>query len=372
MNTPLISSMKAFLRLGYHYMQVGSLFRGFNSPSYTQGMTKCKSKGSQFLDYLYLFFVLRMLPTNYHLFRFDAKPRKQFREYIDEPSSLSLRHKLYAHLWDDAYSSLVNDKYVFHCVSQYHHLPVPRIHGVFRKGNFVAADGEGNAVQGEVDRKVVLKPVRGMQGKGIYFVNLNDISSSSGGARRNALPDGFREASLATDFVVQEFIRQHPLLDEINPHSLNTIRIITLLTGENQAEPVAAMLRTSSDKLPVDNFSTGGIVIGIDMETGNLNREGFLKNPYGTTVASHPETGRRFSDIQVPFWKELKEVAVRAQEIFCQLKSIGWDFAISESGPVLIEGNIEWGTAGIQAATGGLLNTRNRELFARWGLRFYE
>lgn len=368
----MLATLKYLLRLSYHYLQVGSLFRGFNSPSYNQERTKLKPKVSQFLDYLYLFFVLRVLPNNYHLFQFDTKPRVRFREYMDEPSSPSLRHKLYVHLWDDAYSSLVNDKYVFHCMCQQHKLPVPKLYGVIRKGNFVPADRELPAVQRGDDKKIVLKPVRGMQGKGIYFVNIQDISDLSGETCACALPEGFREASLNTDFVVQELIRQHPRLDEVNPHSLNTVRIITLLTSENKAEVLAAMLRTSSDESPVDNFSTGGIVVGIDMDTGNLSPAGFLKIPYGTTVTSHPVTGRQFSDFQIPYWQDLKDVAAKAQQVFYQLKAIGWDFAITQDGPVLIEGNIEWGTAGIQAATGGLLSPKNRQLFAQYGLRFYE
>jgi hypothetical protein len=372
MNSPLLAIIKSFLRLSYHYIQVGKLFQGFNSPSYNQDKTRLKPKVSQFLDYLYLFFVLRVLPSNYHLFQFDTKPRELFKEYMDEPSSPSLRHKMYAKLWDDAYSSLVNDKYVFHCICQHHHLPVPKLYGVIRKGTFIVADSGLPTIHKGDEKKVVVKPARGMQGKGIYFVNIQDISDLSGETCACALPEGFREAFLSTDFVVQELIRQHPLLDNINPHSLNTIRIITLRTSVNKAEVLAAMLRTSSDESPVDNFSTGGIVVGIDMDTGNLNPAGFLKTPYGTTVSSHPVTGTQFSHVQIPYWQEVKEVAAKAQQEFYQLKAIGWDFAITKDGPVLIEGNIEWGTAGIQAATGGLLIHRNRELFARWGLRFYE
>jgi hypothetical protein len=37
----------------------------------------------------------------------------------------------------------------------------------------------------------------------------------------------------------------------------------------------------------------------------------------------------------------------------------------------MIEGNIEWGTTGIQAASGGLLTPRNRSLFAEYGLTFH-
>jgi hypothetical protein len=366
----LIEAMKAFFRLGHHYGQIGNLFKGFSTPSYGQDKRTPKSKVSQCLDYLYLFFVLRMLPTNYHLFQFDTKSRQQFKDYMDEPSSPALRHKLYKHLWDDAYSSLVNDKHIFHCICRQHHLPVPRMFGRIRKGVFISVDGEEPARENRMCGQVVLKPVRGMQGKGIHFVDFGDIPGLSGKNKEEIMSGKLGETLLDEDFVVQEVIKQHPLLDSINPYSLNTVRIITLLNPENQSVPLAAMLRTSSNESPVDNFTTGGIVVGIDLNTGNLKPTGFLKAPYGTILKSHPVTGILFSDVRIPYWQELKEVSRRAQEVFHQLKAIGWDFAITKDGPVLIEGNIEWGTAGIQAATGGLLSPKNRQLLARYGLRF--
>jgi len=86
----------------------------------------------------------------------------------------------------------------------------------------------------------------------------------------------------------------------------------------------------------------------------------------------HPLTGVVFEGFEVPYWKEVKETAAQAQKVFSELKAIGWDLAVCPAGPVVIEGNIEWGTTGIQATNGGLLTPRNRSLFARYGLTFYE
>ena len=96
-------------------------------------------------------------------------------------------------------------------------------------------------------------------------------------------------------------------------------------------------------------------------------------NPqYGNTFKKHPLTETEFYNFKIPYWGEVKEIAYKAQKAFYNLKSIGWDFAITEDGPVLIEGNIEWGTAGIQAANSGLLTQKNRALFAQYGLHFRE
>jgi len=156
----------------------------------------------------------------------------------------------------------------------------------------------------------------------------------------------------------------------VNPYSVNSIRVISILRPDGRVELLRSMLRMSSDRSPVDNFSTGGIVVGIDLDTGKLNREGFSKPPYGTLVKKHPVTGTVFEGFQIPYWEEIKDITGKAQKVFHHMASIGWDVAIGTKGPVIIEGNQAWGTSGIQAATGGLLTPRNRELFAEHGLAF--
>jgi len=169
-------------------------------------------------------------------------------------------------------------------------------------------------------------------------------------------------------FIVQEAIKQHPALNGFNPHSVNTIRIITFLTRDEEVEFLSAVLRTSSGYAPIDNFKSGGIVIGIDIPTGRLKQWGFFHPQYGTTATKHPVTHTEFHHFQIPYWGEVINLASRVQRVFHHLKVIGWDFAISTDGPLVIEGNVEWGTAGLQAANGGLLSERNKKLFSQYGL----
>jgi len=185
-------------------------------------------------------------------------------------------------------------------------------------------------------------------------------------------PGGAASKNPEGEFIVQEVITQHPALDLINPYCLNSIRIITLLTRDNDVKLLASMLRTSSGKVPIDNFSLGGIVVKIDMETGRLKAPGFMKGRTIVRVTDHPLTGVPLEGFRVPYWTELKEAVTKAQKVFSELKAIGWDLAVTPGGPVIIEGNIEWGTAGIQATNGGLLTAENRALFSQYGLTFHE
>jgi len=355
-----------------HYAQFPALFKDIVPLSPNGGAAEGKSKFLVIMDCLYLFFVLKVVPRNYYLFGFNAKKREEFGAYMDEPVAPLLRHKLYKSLWNDDYCSLVNDKYLFHCLCRYHGIPVPEVYGIYSDGSVKA---DGSTLSDLMDRhgleRVILKPVQGMQGKGICFVvrdgqgtKMEPVQGQGTAAGR---VDGQRE-----EFIVQEVVRQHPVMSRINPHCLNTIRLITLLTRDNEVKFLAAMLRTGSGTAPVDNFSLGGIVIKVDIATGRLRGPGFLKGKCAQQVARHPLTGVVFEGLEMPHWNELKESVTEAQKVFSELKSVGWDLAVTPDGPVIIEGNVEWGTTGIQATNGGLLTPENRALFSQYGLTFHE
>jgi hypothetical protein len=352
-----------------HYAQFPALFREIVPPATSRGKTK--SRLAITLDFMYLFFVLKVVPRNYYLFSFNEKSREEFKAYMDESGTPLLKSRLYKTLWNDSYSSLVNDKYVFHCLCRYHGIPVPDVYGIYAQGKFKK---DGSTLQQVMDseklEEVILKPLKGMQGKGIYFASRNGTGVRIEPVRVPGDTEPPRVES-KDDFIVQEIICQHPALDRVNPRCLNTIRIITLLTRDDDVKFLAAMLRTNSGPVPIDNFSLGGIVIGIDINTGTLKPSGFMKGRAISEVKYHPLTGIAFEGLEIPHWNALKECAAKAQKVFNELKSVGWDLAITREGPVMIEGNIEWGTTGIQATNGGLLTAENRALFSQYGLTFY-
>lgn len=355
-----------------HYAQFPGLFKDVATFDEDGNEAAGKSKLSVIIDFLYIFFMLKMLPHNYYLFRFNRKPRKEFKNYMDGPVAPLMKHRLYASLWNDSYCCLVNDKYLFHCFCRYHGITVPEVYGVYSGGSLKS---DGCSLKDVMERhglsKVILKPLHGMQGKGIYFVTNNGKEVVASAVLPEEYPFHPRDFSEG-DFLVQEVVKQHPALDRVNPHCLNTIRIVTLLTRDNKVEFLGAMLRTNSGTLPIDNFSLGGIVIKVDIASGKLKGRGLLKGRHAKEFSSHPLTGVVFEGLEIPYWKELKESAAKAQKIFGELKALGWDFAVTAGGPTLIEGNIEWGTTGIQATNGGLLTEKNRALFSQYSLKFHE
>jgi hypothetical protein len=53
----------------------------------------------------------------------------------------------------------------------------------------------------------------------------------------------------------------------------------------------------------------------------------------------HPDTKAEFRSITVPFWKEILALVARGAKVFSELKTLGWDIAITDQGLYIIEAN---------------------------------
>ena len=72
-------------------------------------------------------------------------------------------------------------------------------------------------------------------------------------------------------------------------------------------------------------------------------------------VEQHPDTGKNFSAVTIPFWAAALDLVVRAHgsvPAFSRFVFLGWDVAITASGPLLIEANSGWGAVNLQNGDG--------------------
>jgi len=141
--------------------------------------------------------------------------------------------------------------------------------------------------------------------------------------------------------LVEAYVQQHPRLAGLSPSGLNTVRMVTLLDAQDRVHILGAILRMSVDSF-VDNIAMGNIAAPIDIETGTLASEAVYKDIKKAPVAQHPVTGAQIVGFQVPYWQEVLEMTERAALHDRRNRSIGWDVAITEQGPSLIEGNHNW------------------------------
>lgn len=142
-------------------------------------------------------------------------------------------------------------------------------------------------------------------------------------------------------YIIENCAEPHPYALNIFPYALNTIRVLTLKDEHNEPFIVGAAHRFGGQAgSPVDNFSKGGISCGIDMETGIL-KSGF-SNPGAHASISHkchPVTKVDLAGVQIPFWEDVKTLALDLARYFGDLNYAGWDIYVSPQGPMVVEGN---------------------------------
>jgi len=160
---------------------------------------------------------------------------------------------------------------------------------------------------------------------------------------------------IKSGFLFQKTVKQHSELNRLNPSCLNTIRFDTFIDKNGKIEIISGVIRMSGNNSHVDNVSSGGFGVGIDIESGVLKKEGYSGKftPGVKLLTSHPITNVVFEDFNIPYFNEAKELVIRAASFMPGLRIVGWDVAIGESGPVLIEGNSNYGMEGPDLVMGG-------------------
>ena len=154
--------------------------------------------------------------------------------------------------------------------------------------------------------------------------------------------------------LLEETIKQHKEMNRLNPDAVSTLRI-TVFKHKNWPRIVFSTLRTSSKKgSVVDNASSGGCFANVDIESGEVCRNAYSECIAIKTITkecirllsfegieTHPLTGVRFKGFKIPFYKESLEMVLEISNNidFYGRKLIGFDVAITDNGPVIVEVN---------------------------------
>lgn len=138
------------------------------------------------------------------------------------------------------------------------------------------------------------------------------------------------------NMLAEECITQHPDVARLYPLSINTYRIVTVYV-DGEAHVVYAYIRIGNHGNYVDNFNSGGMSCPVDVNTGIITHPGYDKEQMEYEV--HPMTNVRLVGYQLPYWKEACDMCIEAAYVVPEVGYIAWDVAISDKGPVFVEGN---------------------------------
>ena len=193
------------------------------------------------------------------------------------------------------------------------------------------------------ESRLVLKQLRGGGGSEVHLCESDD----EGGFLLDGEPVRERELVAAFEdlagYLVSAFVHQHEYADALYPHATNTLRVVTLWDDANDRLRVPAAVQRigTADSRPVDNFSSGGLSAGVDVETGELSAA--VRHP-GVSERlwhdRHPDTGAPIAGERVPQWDAVRETIVRIARDHTAFPLLGWDVVVDETGtPVVIEAN---------------------------------
>ncbi len=182
------------------------------------------------------------------------------------------------------------------------------------------------------------------------------------------------EASGDHPLIVQPWLKNHSSLFDLAKDSLITIRVITCLDERGSPEVTLAMLRLLAKLEPDWQFLPDEeYAAPIDLQSGEMGL--FTGDNFRTShirYENHPVTHAPIKGRVIARWNDIMATAIKAHQAFAHRCVIGWDIALTENGPVILEGNSNFdvmflqrvhGVAAGRTKLGELLNFQLRELY---------
>ena len=201
----------------------------------------------------------------------------------------------------------------------------------------------------------VIKPVKGSYGDDIYSIKRNKnifIDLKSG--KYISLYDVYKAiVDFNKPFMVQNLVCPHHKLQSIMPYpACGIFRLVSYYSFNNECKLLYMFVTIPVKGQIISNFKhgqTGNLLLGVDMDTGSMTYAyGFNMNNVIAKFKNHPDSHVPFESVEIPYWDEMHSLVLNASFLFKETRFVGWDIAITNDGPILLEGNPMCDPDGIQ------------------------
>lgn len=217
-------------------------------------------------------------------------------------------------------------------------------------------------------KQCVIKDTENSHGEGVIVVR--EVEYLEGDCRMHYFNG---ESALLSDI-----LKEYPLIFEglicqsrqfasFNASSVNTVRFMTTLFPNGEAKVIATFIKIGRAGSCVDNAGAGGNVdVCVDVESGEIKHaiqyDGWRKIH---EIEKHPDSGTQLNGVVIENWEQIKAEIIRFQQAMPWCKAAGWDIAITDEGPVVIEVNDMWDRTGQYFIQKGWRN-EIRECYIAW------
>lgn len=301
-------------------------------------------------------------PRYYSVFRLFGVAKSEWPSYIDSNES----NKVTGAVNGKQNYYLARDKLLFyqHCINNgIATVPILGVIGTQDYYGFprVGSLAEFKAFLSSSPPRIFFKIADGAHGDGAFSAIRSENEWVVG--KEHHSPDSLYKRLLTnlpgdSAYLIQPAVKPNKLLRPLMPQdSLGTVRIITYLQA-GKATPILPLLRIPANQNVTDNFSlglSGNLIVPVDIESGVLGiakRSQNLVWPSMVDLFEHPDTQHRITGNILPFWNEALDLVIKAQEATPQLPTLGWDVAITDDGPLIVEANTLYATEIHQVAYG--------------------
>lgn len=175
-------------------------------------------------------------------------------------------------------------------------------------------------------KQVIVKPINLQCGKGIEKLTITDTTN---------LHQLYEQLLISGQTLIEEVVSQCKELNTLFPNAVNTLRLVTARVNERTTVLFRA-IRIGTGNNIVDNFNHGGMYT-IVSETGSLEKPAIDKK--GEIYEVHPTTHTPIVGFQIPYFEQAIQMVIEASSVVPEVGLVGWDIAITDRGPVMIEGN---------------------------------
>jgi len=174
-------------------------------------------------------------------------------------------------------------------------------------------------------KTIIVKPVDATGGNGVEkFTYINDKEAEK----------LYEQLVENNQLLVEDCIKQHNDMNILYEKSVNTMRMFTFIKN-GQPYFLQAILKIGNGGV-VDNFSSGGMYTYVDDE-GTVFVEAIDRDD--NIFYEHPISKTKIVGFKVPMFKEAVNLVKECAKVVPEIAYVGWDVAISEDGPVIVEGN---------------------------------
>ena len=135
--------------------------------------------------------------------------------------------------------------------------------------------------------------------------------------------------------LLEDYIIQHPEMAKIYPTAVNTLRIVSV-TKDGNTHIMFRSIRMGNSGNVVDNFNHGGLFTTIEPD-GTIVKPAVDKK--GNIYESHPYTNTKLIGFKIPMFEEALDYVKEMCKEIPQVGYVGWDIAITENGPLVVEAN---------------------------------